>query len=245
MNGHAYFVIPLLDIKPSDEEWYDENGKAVTMYEWTLGAPRAIQPIPVKGKLHLYDVDDALIHYVEGGDLGAYGTKEEADAFREAYIAKYLDPLAYTPKRAPKVEKTEYSPQVEEFLDMTDEALAARRPASLKAYQAILGRISVIREWIDKGMFNESVSDPDDSSNLGPLPDLCALEFEELDNLLLEMENLENDLRENEPPKRTPAYAAWTALLRRIDEYAVKLDDLITGLQAATEEAILNGEIDP
>ena len=74
---------------------------------WALGKPRAIEPIPVKGKLHLYDVDDALIHYVDGGDLGAYATPEEANAFIDAYIKKFLDPLAYKPKKTRKSKATE------------------------------------------------------------------------------------------------------------------------------------------
>ena len=107
VNGYAYFVVPLLDIQPSREAWFDERGKRVTMYEWALGKPRAIEPIPVKGKLHLYDVDDALIHYVDGGDIGAYATPEDANAFIDAYIKKYLDPLAYKPKKTRKSKATE------------------------------------------------------------------------------------------------------------------------------------------
>lgn len=93
--GYAFFVVPLLDIKPDEEPAYTDSGKTVTQYDWILGKPKAIRPIPVKGKLHLYDVDDSLIQYIDGGDIGALKTEEEAAEFRAKYILQYLDPLAF------------------------------------------------------------------------------------------------------------------------------------------------------
>lgn len=102
VSGHAYMVVPLLNIRPSEEEWYGYEG--TTMYDWILGAPKLIQPIPVKGQLHLFDVDDELIHYIDGGDLGAYKTEDEANAIRKAFKEKYLDSLTYHPRARQKVE---------------------------------------------------------------------------------------------------------------------------------------------
>jgi len=90
VNGYAYFVVSLLDIRPEDDR--DDNPKA---YEWLLGAPRLIYPIPVRGKLFLFDVDDKLIHYIEGGDLGAYPSWQKANEFRKVYIRKYLESITY------------------------------------------------------------------------------------------------------------------------------------------------------
>ena len=96
--GYAFMVVPLLDIRESEEEGSTASGKKTRLYEWLLGMPRLIQPVPVKGKLHLFDVDDALIQYVENGDLGTCNTKEDADALRTAYARQFLDPLAYHTK---------------------------------------------------------------------------------------------------------------------------------------------------
>ena len=94
VNGYAYFVVSLLDIRPEDGWDDDQRG-----YEWMLGAPRLIRPIPVKGRLFLFDVDDALIHYIEGGDLGTYPTWQKANEFRKVYARKYLEPITYRPNK--------------------------------------------------------------------------------------------------------------------------------------------------
>lgn len=92
VNGYAYFVVSLLDIRPGEGWGDDQRG-----YEWMLSAPRLIRPIPVRGRLFLFDVDDAQIHYIEGGDLGTYPTWQKANEFRKAYAQKYLEPIAYRP----------------------------------------------------------------------------------------------------------------------------------------------------
>ena len=94
VNGYAYFVVSLYDIQLG-EVWDEKHIE----YEWMLGAPRLIKPIPVRGKLFLFDVDDSEIHYIEGGDLGAYPTEQKANEFRKAYFQKYLEPLTYRPSK--------------------------------------------------------------------------------------------------------------------------------------------------
>ena len=92
VNGYAYFVVSLLDVRPSEGDW-DGN----QMFDWILSAPRLIRPIPVRGRLYLFDVDDKQIHYIEGGDLGTYPSWHKANEFRKAYAQKYLEPLYYRP----------------------------------------------------------------------------------------------------------------------------------------------------
>ena len=55
-RGYALCVVNLYDIK-----WSEEND----CYAWLLKDIRPIVPFPVKGKLHLYDVDDKLIKFAD------------------------------------------------------------------------------------------------------------------------------------------------------------------------------------
>jgi hypothetical protein len=240
VNGYAYFVIPLLDIRPSEESWFDESGKPVTMYEWVLGKPRAIEPIPVKGKLHLYDVDDALIHYVDGGDLGAYATQEEANAFIDDYIRKYLDPLAYNPNKSHKSGISIKHKDITPLPILTEEEIEAMHSAAMMDYESIIKRIALIREWLGLGVFWDSISDPVESANLGPLPDVCGLYWEELDKLLVELEGLEDDLRDNEPARGTPAHRVWTALMKQVCSYADAVSDFLAEVEMDAEEEAFN-----
>lgn len=240
VSGYAYFVIPLLDIQLSEDEVMNSMGNIVHPYHWTLGKPKAIKPIPVKGKLHLFDVDDSLIEYIDGGDLAAYDTIEEIDGFIGTYIKEYLTPLGFDAER---ILALDIEPGEEEDIPpLTDEELEELRRAALKDYQPIMDRIALIRKWLGLGVFWDSVSDAKEPADLGPLPDVCGLEWEELDRLLLELANLENDLKENEPAKRTPAHKTWTAMVKRIGEYADTIDDFMAEVEMnAEEEAFKNG----
>ncbi|MBQ3424932.1 MAG: ASCH domain-containing protein [Clostridia bacterium] len=90
VNARAWFVVSLLGIEAIE----DEEGR---MYAWQLGAPRLIRPIPVRGKLYLFDVEDGRIEYIRGGDLGDCPTRSKANALRSAYAREYLMPLFYRP----------------------------------------------------------------------------------------------------------------------------------------------------
>lgn len=59
-RGVAVCVVDLVDIE------VEEPGEA---YDWILENPRRVDPFPVKGKLHLYDVDTAAIHIHEAPDI--------------------------------------------------------------------------------------------------------------------------------------------------------------------------------
>lgn len=53
-KGYALCIVEMYDIT--------DNGEC---YEWHLRNVRPVQPFKVKGKLHLYDVDDMLIKTVK------------------------------------------------------------------------------------------------------------------------------------------------------------------------------------
>ena len=44
-------------------------------------------------------MDDTQIHYIEGGDLGAYPTWQKANELRKAYAQEYLEPATYRPSK--------------------------------------------------------------------------------------------------------------------------------------------------
>ena len=94
VNGYAWFVVALLDIRASDDDGWGDGQK---IFEWMLGMPRLIRPIPVRGRLFLFDVDDTQIQYIDGGNLGSYPSWHGANEFRKVYVRKYLEPLFYRP----------------------------------------------------------------------------------------------------------------------------------------------------
>ena len=58
-------------------------------YAWHLTNVRVIKPIPVKGKLNFFNVDDDLIEIIDPNDDSL--TEEEA----ERIYKTYLEPLLY------------------------------------------------------------------------------------------------------------------------------------------------------
>lgn len=79
--GHAICTVELLDIVPFTEDHIDAAcmcgmpGKP--SHAWLLGSVEYIEPFPVKGKLHLFDVPDDDIHVIEDG--------EDEDVLHEVY----------------------------------------------------------------------------------------------------------------------------------------------------------------
>lgn len=94
VSRHAFFTVPLLDVRCEDE-YADESGRRARVYEWILGQPKAIKPIRVRGQLFLFEVEDQRIEYVEGGDLGLYSSDAQRDRFRRRYMKEYLEPVGY------------------------------------------------------------------------------------------------------------------------------------------------------
>ena len=89
--GYALCVAKLDSIEPFNKEHLEAacldeipDGK---QYAWHLKDARIIKPFPVKGRLHLFDVDDSLIEVIDNESL----TDEEAQKLCE----KYIEPLLY------------------------------------------------------------------------------------------------------------------------------------------------------
>ena len=82
-----------------------------------------------------------------------------------------------------------------------------------------ISRVEHIRDWIDKGVFWDSIDNPEESAQLGPLPELTELEWEDLDELYSYLDLLRCDLEDNEPDEGTTAHEVYDALLQKIDGY--------------------------
>lgn len=82
--GYAVCVVNLKDIEWSD---FDE------CFHWSIELQDLIEPVPVKGQLKLFNVDDSMITPIK--DKKAWGTK--------------IKPLIYTPKRKAKRKKERWS----------------------------------------------------------------------------------------------------------------------------------------
>ena len=76
VSGHALCTVKVVGIKSYPGE--GPNGRV--LYGWILGNIEYIEPFPVKGKLHLFDVDDSLIRPIKG-------------ISRKQYLTKYYTPL--------------------------------------------------------------------------------------------------------------------------------------------------------
>lgn len=82
--GHALGVVTLKDVVPFKREHIKpsmEDGMIYDAYAWILENPRIIKPIPVKGKLSLWNFENEnLIEY-----LPKPQTEEEDEAFGAMY----------------------------------------------------------------------------------------------------------------------------------------------------------------
>lgn len=69
-DGHARCVVSIVDCRPfvaadadaAQSEWRDG------LFAWVIGTVTPITPIPVKGKLSLFLVDDSLIHELQAAE---------------------------------------------------------------------------------------------------------------------------------------------------------------------------------
>ena len=120
-----------------------------------------------------------------------------------------------------------------ELPPLTEEEIEEMHSAAMKDYEPIMKRIALIREWLGLGVFWDSI---EGSADLGPLPDVCGLYWEELDALLVELEDLENDLKDNEPAKGTPARKAWSGLTKQTGRYADAVADFMDQVELDVEQ---------
>ena len=100
ISGHAYCTAELVDVVPFTEEHVEaacmEGVPEGKFYAWILDDVRYIYPIPVRGKMGLFDVDDSLIKYLDE-EFSDDVTEEELAKAGKEYFEKYLNPLTYMP----------------------------------------------------------------------------------------------------------------------------------------------------
>ena len=86
--GKALCVVELTEIEPFTFRHLDDAGMEPDempdkpSFAWHLGNQRWIEPFAVKGKLHLFDVDDELIHVLPAVETDA----QYEQAVREHYL---------------------------------------------------------------------------------------------------------------------------------------------------------------
>lgn len=94
--GHALCVVRLNDIIEVTAKNYRDFGLSRSdlsdgkLYAWQLTDVRAIKPVPVKGKLNFFNVDDSLIEIVNDENF--------SDQEAQEWYEKYFEPLLYTGK---------------------------------------------------------------------------------------------------------------------------------------------------
>lgn len=80
---HALCVVELVDIIPFDERCLDaaamDEMPDKPGYAWLLGRPCYVVPFEVKGKLHLFDVNDELIKTMD--DVGIKSSAKFAERY--------------------------------------------------------------------------------------------------------------------------------------------------------------------
>ena len=95
--GHALFVANLYDVVPFARKHLD--GACMDFvpdpegYAWLLKDVRPVEPFPVKGKLHLYEVDDSLIHMAEP----IFDAKGRLTRKGKSWWERFIAPLVYDP----------------------------------------------------------------------------------------------------------------------------------------------------
>lgn len=67
--GKAACIVDVLGCRPMTKE--DEAAACIALYPrakaWMLGNLRLVKPVEISGQLGVYDVDDTLIHILDGG----------------------------------------------------------------------------------------------------------------------------------------------------------------------------------
>lgn len=94
ISGYAVCIVSLDDVTPFRRKHLEgacmDEMPEPNSYAWHLSNVRLIKPIPVKGKLNFYNVEDELVE-IFVGENGNDLTDEEKDAV----LTEYYMPLAY------------------------------------------------------------------------------------------------------------------------------------------------------
>lgn len=89
--GHALCVVRLVDVVPFKREHLTEARMLQSeykpgMYAWILDNVRYIRPVPVKGKLSLWNFDDNLIEYLQEPETD----EEDEKIYHEIYEPLFI-----------------------------------------------------------------------------------------------------------------------------------------------------------
>lgn len=100
ISGHAICVVNLVDVVPFTEEHLvgadmDEM-PGRPCYAWILDNPLPIIPFPVRGKMGLFDVDEAQIQYRENERTDAMND-DEFTLYADKFTIAYDIPLFFWP----------------------------------------------------------------------------------------------------------------------------------------------------
>ena len=60
----------------------------------------------------------------------------------------------------------------------------------MKEFEEMIRRIELIRDWLEKGVFWDSIDDEIASADLGPLPEVQDMDAEDLQDLFDYLEDL-------------------------------------------------------
>lgn len=101
ISGHALCTAELTDIEPFNESHLEgammDILPDVPCYAWHLENVEVVKPFPVRGKMGIFDVDDAQIE-VFGADDASYAmTDDEFDLYYQKFYMAYVFPLVYMP----------------------------------------------------------------------------------------------------------------------------------------------------
>ena len=95
----------------------------------------------------------------------------------------------------------------------------------MKEFEEMIRRIELIRDWLEKGVFWDSIDDERASADLGPLPEVQDMDAEDLQDLFDYLEDLYCDLNDNTPAEGSAAFRVRTALRAQIEEYEEAIQD--------------------
>ena len=98
--GYAYFTVNLTDIEPLTEEHLKDACMSrmphTPSYAWHFEDVEPVYPIPVSGKMGLFDVDDSLIKNVVTEEMEEW-PDDDFKAFAYKYREEYIIPITYKP----------------------------------------------------------------------------------------------------------------------------------------------------
>ena len=91
--GHALCVVEITDVIAVNRRNYQQVGldeppaRGEKLFAWKIENVRVVEPFPVKGKLHLYEVPDEMIHIFEENDET---TDEEVQAWFDIHFMPHV-----------------------------------------------------------------------------------------------------------------------------------------------------------